>query len=107
MWPQREFIHGAGRPKRVWRSRGFLVQAYGEIPGHVRLSICRAELDRDGQWTANISWEELQELKRQAGFGDYDAVEVFPRDCDVVNVANMRHLWVVPEGIPFAWRGSR
>ena len=31
------------------------------------------------------------------------AVEVFPADDQVVNVANMRHLWVLPEPLPFAW----
>lgn len=45
-----------------------------------------------------ITWDDLQWLKAAVGFGDREAVEVFPRDCDVVNVANMRHLWVLPAG---------
>ena len=31
-------------------------------------------------------------------------MEVYPRTADLVNVANMRHLWVLPELLPFAWR---
>ena len=34
------------------------------------------------------------EAKRR-GCGARDAVEVYPADADVVNVANMRHLWLV------------
>jgi len=35
---------------------------------------------------------------------DADAIEIFPADMDVVNVANMRHLWVMAEPVEFAWR---
>jgi hypothetical protein len=32
---------------------------------------------------------------------------VFPPDTDVVNVANMRHLWILAPGtLAFAWRAS-
>lgn len=33
-----------------------------------------------------------------------DAGEVFPAESDVVNVANMRHLWLLREPPPFGWR---
>jgi hypothetical protein len=36
-----------------------------------------------------------------------DAVEVYPPAGDVVNVANMRHLWVLRDRLPFAWRGGK
>ncbi|EOG1815585.1 hypothetical protein ACK3RA_000943 [Enterobacter hormaechei] len=48
--------------------------------------------------------DALQEIKSAVGYGDRDAVEIYPRDSDVVNVANMRHLWITPEPIAFAWR---
>jgi hypothetical protein len=89
---------------RVWRSRGFLVQLYSD-KGYERLTVNRACLKGKG-WGDEITWQELQDLKRQAGFGDVDAVEVFPRDCDVVNVANMRHLWLMPYPVAFAWRNA-
>ena len=38
----------------------------------------------------------------------WDAVECFPRDADVVNVANMRHLFVfLTENPPYFWRDGR
>jgi len=98
-WPRRE-------PGMValWRSNRFLVQVYVENNGVVRLSVCRTEINNRGQWQENIAWEELQEIKNQCGYEHFDAVEVYPRQKDVVNVANMRHLWVFDEPLRFAWR---
>lgn len=88
----------------VYRSKRFLVQVFNERDGIVRLSICRAALDASGEWLARITWEELQTIKNAVGYEDSDAVEVYPRTQDVVNVSNMRHLWVMPEPLRFAWR---
>lgn len=90
----------------VFRSSSFLVQVFQEQNGIVRLSICRSVLTQDGQWADGITWDQLQELKHQAGYGAYDAVEVYPADNDVVNVANFRHLWVLPGPLAFAWRAN-
>jgi hypothetical protein len=89
--------------KRVWRSRHHLVHVYDEPGDIVRLSICRAEVNGQ-RWADGIPWDVLQKLKKQCGFGDRAAVEVFPPDSDVVNVANMRHLWVLPQPPAFMWR---
>jgi hypothetical protein len=88
---------------RVWRSRHFVVQVHLN-KGWTRLSVCRADLDSHGRWKDGITWDELQRLKREAGYGDQEAVEVYPADADVVDVANIRHLWIVPAGMPFTWR---
>jgi len=96
------------RPDRiveVWRSRDFLVQIFQEPGGMERISVCRTSL-AGGKWVDGISWDDLQRLKRECGRGGMDAVEIFPADRDVVNVANMRHLWVVPNGVDFKWRNS-
>lgn len=91
---------------RVLRSRGFAVQVYAVAPGVNRMSVNRAAIQKDGAWQCDISWEELQELKRQAGYGDKDAVEVYPAEKDIVNVANMRYLWILDQAVPFAWRSK-
>lgn len=88
---------------RVWRSRDYLVQEYEEA-GCIRLSVNRAILTPDGDWSDNLEWEELQEIKQQCGYGDRMAVEIFPADRDIVNVGNMRHLWVLPEPLEVGWR---
>ena len=89
--------------KEVWRSRGFLVQVFSEVAGIERLTVCRTAVEND-TWVAEISWDELQRLKAECGRGDRDAVEIYPADKDVVNVANMRHLWVMPTELPFKWQ---
>ena len=102
--PHDEWPSLTRKPLRVWRSRDFLVQEFiANKPAMTRLSICRTKLKGD-RWQDGITWDDLQRLKRECGYGDVDAIEVFPADADVVNVANMRHLWVMAEPIRFAWR---
>lgn len=100
-WPDTSFM--TSRPARVMRSRYFSVLVFHEHDraGNVvyRLSVNRTELGDDGRWKADISWEELQQIKRECGFGHCYAIEVFPDDCDIVNVANMRHLWVPEQAL--------
>lgn len=92
----------------VWRSRGFLAQAFAEPDGITRLSINRTTLNvATGRWIDEIAWDDLQRIKRECGFGQQDAVEVYPADSDVVNVANMRHLWIMPAELPFKWKKTR
>lgn len=101
-WPH-SLVSGAERVA-VWRSAQFLVQFFEER-GCLRMSVNRAELNRAGdRWKDGITWDELMEIKRGCGFGDKEAVELYPRDADVVNVANIRHLWFLPEPVAFAWR---
>ena len=106
--PREEWPMGLQRVaiQRVWRSRDFLVQEYAEpAPVLVRLSVLRTTLDpKAGRWVDGITWEELQSIKAECGYGRHDALELYPRDSDVVNVANLRHLWVMRELATFAWR---
>lgn len=92
------------KPYAVWRSRNFLVQEFIESDAIRRLSVARSEIDvKTGRWKDGITWEELQEIKRQTGYGNHMAIEIFPADRNVVNVANMRHLWVLSTPLPIGW----
>jgi len=89
----------------LWRSKKFLVQIYSSSDAKpLRLSVCKTAINQQGEWQGDITWEELQEIKSQCGYGHLDAVEIYPKEKDVVNVANMRHLWVLSGSIEFAWR---
>ncbi len=93
-------------PARAWRSRRYLVQLYDEsatLPGLVRLSICRVRQGKHGGWEEGLSWDELQAIKREVGYGDWYGLEVYPRDRDVINVANFRHLWLLPTPLNIGW----
>lgn len=88
----------------VFRSNQFLAQLFVEDGDQLRLSINRTQLDGSGGWREGISWDDLQQIKDQCGYGGYWALEVFPPNAEVVNVANMRHLWIVKVPPDFAWR---
>jgi hypothetical protein len=92
--------------RAVWRSRFYLVQVYAEAEDVIRLTVCSTTPTGDNL-SDGIAWDTLQRLKRECGFGDREAVEVYPRDVDIVNVANMRHLWLLPTPLTFAWRATR
>jgi hypothetical protein len=94
-------------PVCVWRSRYYLAQLYRaercEGRGVLRLSVNRVTLGADGRWVDGLSWDELMRCKRETGHGELYAVEVYPRDRDIVNDANMRHLWLLSEPLPLGW----
>ncbi|WP_052070096.1 DUF7694 domain-containing protein [Rhodococcoides fascians] len=98
--------------KKLFRSNEFLVQQYKDGE-HIRLTVCRTttdldEFERNGRdWQGDIDWEELQKIKGQCGFRHRWAVEVFPPERDVVNVASMRHLWVLPTEPPYGWTKAK
>jgi hypothetical protein len=104
-WPRKR--PGREHPIALWRSRHYLAQLY-EAPWLadvrvLRLSINRVTLSTRGGWDENIPWQDLMRCKREAGYGEWYAVEIYPRDFDEVNVANMRHLWLLSEPLPIGW----
>lgn len=91
-----------GEPARkAWFSEDFIAGLFGD-EGAVRLSVSRNRTEAE-QIAFPMSWEELMQVKHDCGFGDIDAVEVYPRDEDVFNTGNVRHLFLVEE-LPFAFR---
>lgn len=95
-------------PFRAIRNRNILIQIYStEFDNIIRMSVNRTYCNADGDWLDGISWDHLMTFKRVAGYGDYDAVEVYPKDDDVVNVANIRHLFIfLKEEIAYKWKKS-
>jgi hypothetical protein len=104
-WPAAR--EGVARPLAIWRSRHYLAMRY-PAPSFQgvevrRLTVNRATLRRDGHWEEQIPWDDLQRCKRETGHGHWYAIEVYPRDRDLVIVANMRHLWLIAEPLPIGW----
>ena len=101
-WPEDR----AGSIIEVWISKTFLVQVHQENSGVLRLSCNRTTIDNAGNWEQDLTWDELMEIKRQIGRGNSYAVEVLPEDRNIVNVANMRHIWILPKPV-CGWRKGR
>ena len=101
-WPN-NLASRVGSPIQVWRSRHFLVQQYAAPePAMCRLSVGRTSLNGD-RWVDGITWDDLQWIKAQCGYADSWAVEIYPPDEHVINVANIRHLWLIQHAPEFAW----
>ena len=106
-WPEaRRGFRSDARPCEVWRSRNFLAQIYKEERG-IRVSVCRTMLKDNGQLYDNISWDELMQIKREIGAGASYAVEVLPPDEHAINVANMRHFWILPGEFIVGWKRNQ
>lgn len=97
---------GKAKAVGVWRSRRFLVVLWIEPNTARRLTCQRTKIRPDGQWEDGITWDDLQRLKTEAGFGDAWAVEAYPPSADVVNVANMRHLWLLDAPPHYGWKAK-
>lgn len=96
-------------PFQVWRSRKFLVQEYAE-GNNIRISVTDARqvkgfrtIDGEVMFGDGITWDDLQQIKNEIGYSDQWAVEIFPPVDEVVNHANMRHLWVLPTKPNYGW----
>lgn len=82
---------------RVFKSDRFLVQ----IRKHkdtIRLSVNKVVycFSKGGtSWEDGITWDELQDIKNQCGYRDFWMCEYYPPEKEVVNVANIRHLWLM------------
>lgn len=105
--PRDEYPPMSRIPERAWVSKKYLVQLYSETsadyPGLARLTICRSTKGGHGTWVDGLRWDELQSIKRDIGYGEWYALEVYPRDYDLVNVSNMRHLWLLPVPLAIGW----
>lgn len=47
------------------------------------------------------SWHEMQRIKDELAGNDATAVEVYPPKSEIVDGADMFHIWVLPERLPF------
>lgn len=81
----------------VWRNKQFTVQIWKYEHG-IRISVFRNEWDsHTRRYKENITWDELMEIKRAVGYGEFAGFEVYPRDSEIINDANMRHIWINPD----------
>jgi hypothetical protein len=53
--------------------------------------------------STDISWAEKQKIKNELFGTERIAIEVFPKESELVDAANMYHIWLLPEGmdLPF------
>ena len=82
--------------KTIFRSKKFTVIQYkpNRLDGKQRFSITRNEWSsKERRYVGDITWDEIMEIKRQIGLGDVECWEYYPKDSEVINEANMRHIF--------------
>lgn len=101
--------------RRAWEGTGDLVSAHRNNVFSVQiylraragaLGVLHLAVRRhDGEEVRG--WSDLQRIKNELCGEGCAALEVYPPDSEVVDQANMRHLFVLPEGeeAPFTIRG--
>lgn len=78
----------------VHRNKVFSVLERHDKSGAVHLAVSSLSERRP-------TWWEMQRIKDEIAGPDATAVEVYPPQNEVVDEANMFHIWVVPEALPF------
>ena len=109
--PESQWPKVPSPPLRVWRSRDFLVQEYLDS-GQIRISVIdsrelKAFKNDYPMFGNSITWDELQQIKTEIGYGDRCAVEIYPPDHLIVKDCNMRHLWILEETPRFVWGAAQ
>ncbi|MGV3000745.1 DUF7694 domain-containing protein [Vibrio sp. E150_018] len=101
---QSNFPPSRGRKKPIfaYQSSQYLVQIFIESETLTRITVNSVKR-RGNNWVDGITFDELQAIKSAVGYGESCAVEVYPEDSELINDANMRHLWVLSERPDFAW----
>lgn len=88
--------------QEVWRNNSYLVQVYSD-GGNTRITVNRVAVGAGLEWKENIPFEDLMKIKADVGYKYRQAIEIYPPESKVVNVANMRHLWVLPHDLDIGW----
>lgn len=101
-WERLEFPPGSVGPsgwvadfKTAYRNKVFAVLHRHDASGAIHLAVSSLSEIRP-------SWPEMQRIKDEIAGVDATGVEVYPPSTEVVDDANMYHLWIVPGPLPFS-----
>lgn len=106
-------VNGEERPaplqehETYWQNRFYLVNKTlleGTEEGAIHLSIRHADRTKSVR-----DWRHFQRIKNELAGPEREAIEIFPAESDLVDMANQFHLWVLPAGdtTPFTWHSGR
>lgn len=103
-WPEGSKAAGGDRPIAAFRNARFFVQVCREENGAVRISVNRTQIDETYNFVGGITWDELFIIKNEIGYADKDCIEIYPAESKLVNVANIRHLFILETPHPLNWK---
>jgi hypothetical protein len=100
-WEVIELPHGTGSRgwggdcRRAYRNKVFSVLERFLVIGVTHLAVASLTEERP-------TWWEMQRIKCELAGPDATAVEVYPPAAEVVDGADMFHIWVIPGGLSFS-----
>lgn len=99
------FSSPMGRLVRAWKNNLYVVQCYER---HTDWGLVVIAMIRSNDGVSEPRWATKQRIKNELFGPDAVAFEVFPGEEDLVDAANMYHLWVMPTGfvVPFSLAGA-
>lgn len=90
-----QFGHGwAGLCHKAHRNRVFSVLVRADASGAIHLAVTSLSGVRP-------TWWEMQRIKDDIAGSETTAVEIYPPRSEVVDGADMFHIWVLPVKLPF------
>ena len=88
--------------EKIYRSKKFTVilwkpgVGFGSYSVGQRFSVWRTSWDsKEKRYVGDIKWDEIMDIKREMGLGERLAIEYYPADSETVNLANMRHVFLI------------
>ena len=88
-----------GHAVAAYVNNRYSCQVYRRRGGYYHLVIRR----HDGGTV--VAWHDLQRIKDEMGYSEQMAVQVFPAHDEIVDDANLYHLFVLPEALPVTISG--
>lgn len=95
--------------KKYFPDGGIKVLANGDYIAEIHKSSCgwgdsiRLAIKRSDGMPIH-SWADLQEIKNKIAGIDRAAIEIYPKNEDLTDTANMYHLWVLPVDFELPYR---
>lgn len=80
----------------IYRNKKFTVIVWKQnrYCKYCKFTVSRNEWSsKERRYLDNITWDEIMEIKRAIGLGETQCWEYFPKDSEVVNEANLRHIF--------------
>ncbi len=78
----------------------YLIQTLPYWHEHTRQQLRHVRIQRRDGKKFQLDWHALQRIKDDTMGTDATAVEYFPARTELVDEANIRHLWEVPDAAP-------
>lgn len=62
---------------------------------------------RNADRSTKHDWRDFQRIKNQLAGPEWEAIEIYPAESRLIDMANQYHLFCLPGEVPLGWTGQR